>query len=235
MNAAAQDPAALAVVALYWLAYFSIHSLLASLAVKRWVARRWPGRMPLYRLAYNGAALLLLAPAPVLLYLYRGPPLWQWHGALWWLAQALAATALLLFFHSARFYDTAEFMGLRQWREGERRVEDQERFRISPYHRFVRHPWYALGLVLVWTREMDGVMLISACAITLYFLAGLRLEERKLVDYHGDRYRAYRRKVPALIPRPWRYLTRAEAKRIAEAPRNGLRRPGSWGGRRGAP
>ena len=232
---AAQDPAALAVIALYWLAYFLIHSLLASLAIKRWAARRWPRRMPLYRLAYNGTALLLLVPAPVLLYLFRGSPIWQWTGGWWWLAQGLAAAALLLFFHSARFYDTAEFTGLRQWRDGERRVEDQERFRVSPYHRFVRHPWYALGLVLVWTREMDGAMLISACAITLYFLIGLRLEERKLICYHGARYRSYREKVPALVPRPWRYLTEAEAEKIGAAPPDGVRPPGCGNGRRGAP
>jgi hypothetical protein len=43
-----------------WLAYFIVHSLLASLAVKKWIAARWPDFMPAYRLAFNMIALVLL-------------------------------------------------------------------------------------------------------------------------------------------------------------------------------
>jgi protein-S-isoprenylcysteine O-methyltransferase Ste14 len=212
----------LAWLALYWLAYFVVHSLLASLAAKRSVARRWPRRMPLYRLAFNAIALLLLLPAAALVHAWDGPLLWRWTGGWWWLAQGVALVALLLFLHASRCYDTGEFLGLRQWRSNERRVEDQERFRISPYHRFVRHPWYALGLVMLWTRQMDAAALVSACAITLYLLIGLRLEERKLLVLHGARYRAYRDRVPALLPRPWRRLSPKEAERLSGGAGSGL-------------
>ena len=33
--------------------------------------------------------------------------------------------------------------------------------------------------------------------------------------YHGDAYRRYRERVPALFPLPWRYLSRSEAERLA--------------------
>jgi hypothetical protein len=98
-------------------------------------------------------------------------------------------------------------------------VEDQERFYISPLHRFVRHPWYSLGLVLVWTRDMNGPLLLSASAITLYFIVGSRLEERKLLVYHGEAYRRYRARVPGLIPLPWRYLNRQAARALVCAAR----------------
>ena len=40
-----------------------------------------------------------------------------------------------------------------------------------------------------------GVTLVSALAITIYFVAGSRLEERKLIETHGDTYRRYRERV----------------------------------------
>ncbi len=167
-----------------------------------------------YRLLFNLLALLLLLPPLILIYLWQGPWLWQWSGPFAWLANGLALLAMAGFFWSLKYYDGAEFLGLRQWREQEKRVEDQEHLHISPLHRHVRHPWYALGLVLIWTRDMDAVLLISALLMTLYFVIGYRLEERKLVAYHGDRYRIYRQRVPGLIPLPWRYLTRKEAEQL---------------------
>ena len=48
------------VLAGMWLAYFTLHSILASLALKHWIADRWPAFMPAYRLGFNIAALILL-------------------------------------------------------------------------------------------------------------------------------------------------------------------------------
>jgi protein-S-isoprenylcysteine O-methyltransferase Ste14 len=180
------------------------------------VANRWPTLMPAYRLLFNAQAVLLLLPPLYLTYRWEGPFLWRWTGLGWWLSNGLALSALVLFFWSLRYYDNGEFLGLKQWRERRRRVEDQEGFHISPLHRFVRHPWYALGLVLLWSRDMNLAMLLSASVITLYFFIGYRLEERKLVAYHGTAYRLYQQKVPGLIPLPWRYLNRREAEELQQ-------------------
>lgn len=202
-----------------WGLYFLIHSLLASLAIKSWLAGRWPQWLPAYRLAYNGIALALLLPLLGLLVLWHGPSLWVWSGAWAWLANGLTVLALAGFAWSLRYYDGAEFLGMRQWCRGVRGVEDQERFTLSPLHRYVRHPWYSLGLVLLWTRDMDPALLLSALLISLYFLIGSRLEERRLLVYHGEVYRRYRERVPALIPLPDRYLSRAEASALLKADR----------------
>jgi len=204
----------LMLLAAVWLGYFALHSLLASLAVKRWVARNRPRWMPAYRLFYNLAAILLLLPPLAMTLALRGEPLWQWSGPWRWISAALTLAALFGFVRSLRHYDSAEFLGLRQWRHRERNVEDQEHFHISPLHRYVRHPWYSLGLVLVWSQDMDPAFLTSAIAITLYFAAGSWLEERKLMIYHGEAYREYRRRVPGLIPLPWRYLSREQAEKL---------------------
>ncbi len=203
-----------------WGGYFALHSLLASLRIKRWVAARWPAAMAGYRLAYNTLALLLLALPLGLLWAEPGPLLWRWEGAWKWLMEGLAAAAVAGFLVSLRYYDGAEFLGLRQLRERSRRVEDLERFHLSPFHRHVRHPWYFFGLVIVWTRDMTAGWFVTCAAISLYFWIGSRLEERKLVVYHGDVYRRYRKKVPALIPLPWRRLSRSECEALLRAERD---------------
>jgi protein-S-isoprenylcysteine O-methyltransferase Ste14 len=205
---------ALALLALAWLVYFAAHSALASLGLKRWVAARYPAIGPAYRLLFNVLAVALLAPALGLMLALRGPWLWRWEGPWALLAYGLTALAVAGYLWSLRWYDGSEFLGLRQWRDRERSVLDQERLHLSPLHRFVRHPWYALGLVVVWTRDMDAARLVSALAVTAYLAVGSRLEERKLAVYHGWAYEAYRRRVPGLIPWPGRTLSAAEAKEL---------------------
>lgn len=202
----------LPVLSTAWLGYGLLHSLLASRRAKAWAAARWPRLMPAYRLVYNGIALATLAP--FLLWLVRdpGPFLWRWRGAAAWGADGLATAAVAVLLLAGTTYDLGAFLGWRAWREGRQDGGDGEPFRISRLHRFVRHPWYAVSLVLVWTRDMTALRLVSALWITAYFGVGSRLEERKLLALYGDRYGKYRRRVAAFLPLPWKRLTPAEAR-----------------------
>jgi protein-S-isoprenylcysteine O-methyltransferase Ste14 len=193
-----------------WLGYFVLHSALASTAAKAWVAGHWPRFNPYYRLAYNLAATLLLVPPLWIIHNGENAPLWTWQGAGWWLANGLALAALIGFWWSLRYYDMGDFLGLKQSRP----PDQTRRFTLSPFHRYVRHPWYSFGLVIIWTRDMDPAWLVSCIAITLYFAVGSRLEEQKLLTEFGDIYHRYQRRVPGFIPIPGRYLTRAEAAEI---------------------
>ena len=204
----------LALLAGLWLGYFLLHSALASLAVKRRLTGRWPGLAPRYRLLYNGLATLLLLPVLGLMWRFPGPMLWQWRGAWGWLADGLALAAIAGFLWTLRYYRGMDFLGLAQWRRGEQSIADTEDFCLSPLHRWVRHPWYALGLVLIWSRDMSGSWLVSAAAISGYLLVGSWLEEQRLCRQFGARYAEYRRRVPGLIPRPWRHLSREQASRL---------------------
>lgn len=202
-------------VGLAWLGYFALHSLLATTGAKEWVGRHWPQIMPSYRLAFNAIALLTLLPLLWLVYSSAGGWLWQWRGALAWLANGLSLAAILSLFVSARAYDMGEFLGLRQLREQANDVP--QTFTLSPWHRFVRHPWYCLSLVLIWTRDMNGPLLISGLAISLYFVVGSKWEEQKLIACFGARYRRYMAAVPGLIPLPWKYLSASEAKALSNS------------------
>jgi protein-S-isoprenylcysteine O-methyltransferase Ste14 len=206
----------LSLLALAWLLYFLIHSLLASHWAKKTVARHLAPLMPWYRLIFNLLALLLIIPPLIMLWFYRSDPLWQWQGLMAWLAYALMTASAAGFLWSMRYYDSGEFLGIRQLQRHQHEVNDLERLHISPLHRFVRHPWYSLGLLLIWVQDMDPARLVSAITLSAYLVLGSRLEENKLLDLHGETYRNYQQRVPGLIPRPWRYLSRQEAQRLLQ-------------------
>ena len=203
-----------------WAGYFTLHSALASLTAKRRIAAAWPRLMPYYRLTFNPLALLLILPILWLSYRDQGPLLWRWQGAAAWLANGLALAALYGFWLSLKGYDMQEFFGLRQLQLQVQQVEDQEHFQLSPFHRYVRHPWYFFSLVLVWTRDMHAATLLSTVFITLYLVIGSRLEEKKLLIYYGDIYRRYMTCVPGLVPLPWKFLSAGEAQALLKQQRN---------------
>jgi protein-S-isoprenylcysteine O-methyltransferase Ste14 len=206
----------LAGIALGWLAYFVLHSVLAASGVKAWVGRNWPQLMPAYRMVFNLLAVLSLLPV---LWLVHGTPsdwLWRWQGAWAWVANGFALAAVLCFLATGRTYDMGEFLGLRQLHaQGN---DEPETFTISVVHRFVRHPWYCIGLVLIWSRDMNGPLLVSALMITAYLVVGSKLEEGKLIATYGDAYRRYMAQVPGLIPLPWKHLTAAQAAALTQRP-----------------
>jgi methanethiol S-methyltransferase len=201
---------------LSWLAYFSLHSLLASIGMKQYVASRWPRAMPAYRLGFNILAVLLLAVPLHLTLNYPDPWLWRWTGLASGVSVVLSAAAVVGFLWSLKYYDGREFLGLRQLNERNASVDDQEQFQLSPLHRWVRHPWYFFALVIIWTRDMNSAMLIAAILMTLYFIIGSRLEEQKLLRYHGEIYRRYQQRVPGLVPLPWKYLRDCDVQALVD-------------------
>lgn len=202
---------------LSWLIYFFIHSVLASISTKDLLASRFPDAMPYYRLTYNLLAILLLLVPSGLTYSWTGDWLWRWSGVLYGLSIGISLLAVLGFLWSLKFYDIREFLGFRQLSEHITSVEDQEHFHISPLHRWVRHPWYFFALLLIWTRDMNVAILISSIMMTLYLVIGARYEERKLIRYHGERYRLYSELVSGLIPLPWKYLSERQKDELLDA------------------
>jgi protein-S-isoprenylcysteine O-methyltransferase Ste14 len=206
----------LLLVAITWAAYGVVHSLLASTAMKRWFATHFPDYYRGYRLGYNLLAVVLLAPSLWLMLSYPGPPLWQWPTPVNWMVNGITLMALAGFMWSARYYDTGEFLGTRQLRSQRTEPYDEAALSLSPLHRWVRHPWYFLGLAILWTREMDAALLTSAVMLTLYLVIGAHLEDNKLIARYGEPYRRYREKVPGLLPLPWRHLSREDAEDIVK-------------------
>jgi protein-S-isoprenylcysteine O-methyltransferase Ste14 len=89
-------------------------------------------------------------------------------------------------------------------------VQEQHELRTDGPYGIIRHPIYsgfaglALGAMLV----LGFGQMIAVFACMLLFVAWrVWAEERMMIATFGDRYRAYRRQVPALVPftRPARY------------------------------
>ena len=196
-------------IALAWAGYGAVHSLLAASPFKAWAASTWPGCVRYYRLSYNLLAIVLLIPLLVATEWAADDWLWRWEGAWAWVAHAVTAAMLLGFAWSSRAYDMRGFLGLDTGN-----ATQQSQFGLSPLHRWVRHPWYALGLVWLWTRDMDSARLVAAMTISVYIWVGAHLEDIKLEHELGARYRDYRARVPGLLPRPWRTLSRSEFERL---------------------
>lgn len=200
----------LTILCFAWLAFFTLHSLLASLWIKDAVKRRFPSFYPYYRLAYNLLSALLIVPILWFMHSINGEPLIVWEGPFHFISLGLGIIALAGFFWSSKYYDMSEFMGFRQISAKDQSAEKSDIFTLSPLHRVVRHPWYFLSLVILWTRDMNLPFLITVLFATLYFMVGSRLEDKKLLLHYGKRYVRYMALVPGLFPLPWRYLSKKE-------------------------
>ena len=214
----------LIILAVAWIIYGIIHSLLASLRCKAWFRARWPQQMYGYRIAFNISAVILLLPILLLEYNIDALPLWSWAGTAKIITLSIMVMAIGGFIWSTRYYDMSHFIGSRQWRNRasinhNHANDDGSTFTISPLHRFVRHPWYSLALLLLWSRDIESTTLVTNLIVSGYFIIGARLEENKLVGQFGDQYRAYQQRVPAIVPRPWRYLSAAEASSLCASNR----------------
>lgn len=196
-----------------WIAYGAMHSAMASFRLKNWIAAHLPAIMPYYRILFNFISIAGLIP---ILYISLTIPtiyLWKWGGGLQWIATITGFAAAAGIVWSFRYYDITEFVGTRQI-NNKSMTPDIGMFRLSPMHRFVRHPWYALALLIIWTRDMDLLLLTSSIMATVYFVIGSRLEEKKLLALYGEIYDRYCIKVPALFPLPWRFLRTSEAQAL---------------------
>lgn len=200
-----------------FIAYFVMHSLFASLWLKQKVQQCWPGFMPAYRLVFNLVSVILLIPLLWLMHQNPGPLVWQWPGLTSNLMQTLTIAAILGFLWSLKSYDNMVFLGWTQWRNRHMGSTDPDSLSISTLHRFVRHPWYFFFIVILWAQDQHLAQLIVYGLITAYFIVGSRLEENKLITHYGEPYREYCRRVPGLIPLPWRWLNKQEADQIEKS------------------
>jgi protein-S-isoprenylcysteine O-methyltransferase Ste14 len=182
------------------LAYGLVHSLLASLRTKAQTRQligpavdRW------YRLGFNFIAVITLLPIlllPLLLSdkkIYTIPYPWV---ILSLIFQVLAIIALFIGLRQTGIF---AFLGLSQaFLPGD---ITPPHFVTDGLYRYVRHPLYTAGLVLIWLLPvLTWNLLALNIGFTVYILIGAQIEERKLLREFGDSYAKYRSRTPMLIP-----------------------------------
>lgn len=192
-------------LAVLWIIWCAIHSGMISVTatgyLKRWLGRRFRT----YRLIFNLVALATVIPVIVYEQWLRGPMLFRWEGFLILFQMILLISALLLFLAGARHYDLLQFSGLRQIKTGSSHnaLTESGELDTTGILYITRHPWYLGGILIIWTRDVDISALVTNIILTLYFIVGTVLEERKLLIEYGDDYRRYQEKVSMLIPIKW--------------------------------
>jgi methanethiol S-methyltransferase len=182
--------------------YGLVHSILASLRFKAWVARRI-GEMSYqrwYRLFFNVMAAVTILPTLVLVVslpdrvLYRIPFPWAP------LTLAIQIAAVLGLLHSVRMTGTANFLGLEQVIDPVKAAQPHRMTRTGLY-RYVRHPLYTCSILVIWLLPVMTLNILAFnLGATLYMTIGAFFEERKLVREFGEEYEEYRLHTPMLIP-----------------------------------
>lgn len=105
--------------------------------------------------------------------------------------------SVLLLFVTVLQTDTLSFVGIRQLFEEEK----SGKLIMSGFYRFVRHPLYAFGLLVLWlSPSMTVNSFFVYLALTIYILVGAYFEEKKLLREFGQAYADYKLSTPMLVP-----------------------------------
>ncbi len=180
--------------------YCILHSILADPFVLRDIYYKW-----WYRGFYVFQSLFLLIPA---IYFYSKLPSEEFFHpgfAVKIFLGAVFAFALIFGIYTAKFYNNASFLGLEQIRQylykGTKEYDLHRELSMDGTLKYIRHPYYFSGLLLLWSRPLYTKDLVLNVVFTLYFIIGSINEERKLKNIFGKEYVDYCRNVPMLIPK----------------------------------
>ena len=187
-------------LALLWLLFGVLHSILAAAKVKRWLIATMKAGYKYYRPAYSLFALINLVI--VAWYHISIPTLSLWAAGLAQKATAivLIVPALLVMAASIRKY-FLNLSGIDVFLK--QRPAAPLHLEQTGLHRYMRHPLYSGTLLFVWgifLWQSSLANLVSCSCITAYTVIGAYFEEKKLLASFGEAYRVYTKKVPMLLP-----------------------------------
>jgi protein-S-isoprenylcysteine O-methyltransferase Ste14 len=186
-------------LALLWILYFILHSVLALFAVKNYFYSLGINAQ-LYRLIYVIFAIITLFAIIIFSsiietrYIFTPDKAWKFGGLI------LAGWGLVIAKAGFKNYDTKAFLGL-----GSLKPEDE--FKTDGLLKKMRHPVYTGSILLVlgyFLFDPKLTTLISVSMVILYFIIGIHFEEQKLIKTFGSKYIDYKKKTPMLIPRFWK-------------------------------
>ncbi|MDQ6970413.1 MAG: NnrU family protein [Mariprofundus sp.] len=173
------------------------HSITASTTCKQWFYQRGI-QEPRYRLIYSIVAILTTAVWVYFVHQLADTALYQSAGFGQVILMAIQGIGLVLMLAAFHPIDGLVFLGLRPALIG------TDPFVERGIYRWLRHPMYVgamLILLAMPSQSWNG--LHFSLLICVYFIIGSRFEEQRMLREHPD-YAAYRQRVAAFIPMPWK-------------------------------
>jgi methanethiol S-methyltransferase len=183
-----------------WVLFCIQHSLFAT---EWWKSkmRKWLGTtFRFYRFYYSVFAAVNLVLLLWLQFSIESKFLWRTSVLFRLIAFLFGCVGLLVMFACIRKY----FFGVSGIKAFSAQSDRLYMLQTRGLHGYIRHPLYFGTLLFIWSLFFCFPLLnnLIACSlISIYTVAGIRIEERKLVTEYGEYYKAYARKTPMLIPR----------------------------------
>ncbi|MDD5472918.1 MAG: isoprenylcysteine carboxylmethyltransferase family protein [Candidatus Methanoperedens sp.] len=182
----------------YFLVFALIHSLLATDYIKN-KARMLPGKgFRFYRIGYTIISFLTFAPAFLTWMKYTAsmPLVYSISPWLYPVVILIRIFALGMFVYAVLQTDVMDFIGIRQ--------QTKNILITNGAYGIVRHPLYASGMLLLFTKmEMSRLDLVASALVSIYLIIGAYIEERRLLSVFGEEYRKYQQQVSMFIPMKW--------------------------------
>ncbi len=186
---------------LYFLFFAVIHSALATDYIKKRAERLLGDNFRFYRLLYTILSFFTMAPVFLTWATYSNSTQLV-YSVLQWLFPFVILIRLLamgLLVYAVLQTDVLDFTGIRQI-QGRNKNE----LITKGAYGIVRHPLYSGSIILLFTKmQMTQLDLIAIVLISIYFIIGAYIEERRLLEVFGEEYRNYQKQVSMFIPVKW--------------------------------
>lgn len=183
-----------------WIFFCVLHSLLASISLKQWLAKKWGTAFRYYRLYYTLLAFISFTAVLVYQILLSSPFIFSPTLLSYIAGILIGITGLAIMAVCIKKY-FLNLSGLKTLFIDE--INTGNKLIITGIHRYVRHPLYSSTFLFIWGLFIFlpyTSLLISNFIITVYTLIGINFEEQKLLKEFGPSYDAYKKQVPKIIP-----------------------------------
>jgi protein-S-isoprenylcysteine O-methyltransferase Ste14 len=183
-------------IALGWIGYGAVHSILASNACKNFIGLKVPFIARHYRLLYTLVIMAILFWETPRFLIWKQSLLYQIPGIF-----LIIAGIIIMGISVRKYFSTIK------------NIHDLIYDNSIPIlfqkglHSYVRHPLYLGTFLLIWGFFIlfpYGSLLVTNVIITLYTILGIRFEEKKLMMVFGEKYSRYKQEVPMLLPKLWK-------------------------------